>query len=69
MAWWHAFGHVREDIGNVWQLTVISPSPVPPEAAVTMAGGTWGEYLTSWDHEPSAAEKDAVTPEAYRDAG
>lgn len=66
--WWHAFGKVREEWGGVWQLTVVSPSTTPPaEVAERDTHDAWGPYLTSWDHEPSDAEKDAVTPEAYRD--
>lgn len=71
--WWHAFGRVREfprtdgkpaDIAH--QLTVVSPSPVPPARAVELAGGSWGTYLRSWDHEPSNREKEAVIPEEFR---
>lgn len=65
--WWHAYGMVREDWGGVWQLTVISPSTVPPEIAADLGADAWGPYLTSWDHEPTDAEKNEVTPEEYRD--
>jgi hypothetical protein len=53
----------------VWQLVVISPSTIPPEqtAADHPHVDAWGDYLTSWDHEPSDAEKEAVTPEEFRD--
>jgi hypothetical protein len=70
--WWHAFGRVRVLGGDeVWQLTVISPSTVPPEGvAEQLADRTadaWGDYLASWDHEPSDEEKDAVAPEDFRE--
>lgn len=71
-AWWHAFGRVRDDLGGCWQLVIISPSGTPPEEVKRFASGrevSWGDYLTSWDHEPSEAEKDAVTPAVYRDDG
>lgn len=75
--WWHAFGRVRtipvpgEAPAEVWQLTVISPSPMPPERVLAAlpdrAAAAWGDYLTSWDHEPTDDEKNAVTPPDYRD--
>jgi len=68
--WWHAFGRIRTDWGGeVWQLTVVSPSTVAPAAAAVLAadGRGGGDYLTSWDHEPTDAEKNAVTPPDYRD--
>ena len=69
--WWHAFGRVRTDWGGeVWQLTVVSPSGTPPDEVARFAAGreaAWGDYLTSWDHEPTDDEKAAVTPPDYRD--
>lgn len=66
--WWHAFGRVRDDIGGAYQLTVVSPSTVPPgELDTGRFAAAWGDYLTSWDHEPSDAEKDAAMPAEYRD--
>lgn len=64
--WWHAWSLVREDCGDVHQLTVIGPAEKGPETAETLGLDAWGRYVGSWDHEPSDAEKDAVTPEEYR---
>lgn len=75
--WWHAFGRGRDlaapgaEPAEVWQLVVISPSTVPPHevlsALAPRAIESWGDYLTSWDREPTEAEKDALTPAAFRD--
>lgn len=65
--WWHAFGRVRDEWGGIWQLTVVSPSTVAPAEAAALGAESWGPYLTSWDHEPTDEEKEAVTPEEFRD--
>ena len=65
--WWHAYGQVREDLDGCWQLVVVYPSPVPPAQASQWGSAAWGPWLASWDHAPSDAEKDAITPEEYRD--
>lgn len=71
--WWHAFGRVRNlapegaEPAEVWQLTVVSPSTVDPDRAAALGADAWGDYLTSWDHEPTDDEKNAVTPPDYRD--
>lgn len=57
--WWHAYGRIREDLG-AHQLTVIHDSPVSPRRAAELAAGAWGDYLTSWDHDPTEAERDAA---------
>lgn len=73
--WWHAFGRIREfprtdgqppDLAH--QLTVIGPALAGPGQAESMAAVSWGDYLTSWDHEPSNWEKNAVTPEEFQDS-
>lgn len=72
--WWHAFGRTREfpredgqapDVAH--QLTVIGPALAGPDQAESMSTLSWGDYLTSWDHPPSNAEKRAVTPEEFWD--
>lgn len=70
MSWWHAFGHVREDLGGCYQLVVYGGSDMGPdevqEIAPTLADQLGG-YLASWDHQPSELEKETVTPAEYRD--
>ena len=72
------FAAPGEEPAEAWQLTVISPSTTPPDqvtdaiqATDAMAGSTytesWGPYLTSWDHEPTEADKAALTPPQFRD--
>lgn len=64
--WWHAYGKVRDDLGGCWQLVVAGPASQGPDVAKTLdISGC--PYITSWDHQPSDAEKDAITPEEYRD--
>jgi hypothetical protein len=64
--WWHAYGAVREDLGGCWQLVVVGPAEKGPEVAQGMEFSGC-PYLASWDHHPSDAEKDEITPEEYRD--
>lgn len=64
--WWHAYGGVREDLGDCWELAVAGPAEQGPEVArgLHMAGQP---YLASWNHEPTDLEKEIVTPADYRD--
>lgn len=64
--WWHAYGKVRDDLGGCWQLVVVGPATAGPDVAAEIEMSDC-PYLTSWDHYPSDAEKDEVTPEDYRD--
>lgn len=75
--WWHAFGGLvdlaQDEHGNpapAWMMVKLCESTRPP--------GEWlGEplhhgtsllsHIGSWDHEPTKAEMNAVTPEEYRD--
>lgn len=71
--WWHAWGRVMgEDdyLPGCWSMVLIGPSGTPPEEVARFAAGravSWGEYLGSWDHAPSDAEQDEVTPVEFRD--
>jgi len=60
------------DYEGCWAAVILGPSHLPPEDAaittppddVTRLGLT---YMHTWDHEPSQAEKDALTPAEYLD--
>lgn len=73
--WAHAYGGVNED--KVWSLVVFEESEISPNGKtltgipvkeLTIPHGMGnGEltYLTSWDHTPSEAEKQEITPRIY----
>lgn len=73
--WWHAFGGVATSGAwkDCWALTVLGESTIPPggksadgtvlDENVVLKGCL--RYLTSWDHEPTEAEKDAITPPEF----
>ena len=67
--WWHAYGGVVEDFGGCWQLAVYGPGTASPKTASELDGPSGTRYLASWDHAPSDAEKDEITPEDYRADG
>lgn len=68
--WWHMYAGVVPAAGNAYCSIVAGPSEKGPEHAsqVSFAGEyTKLAYVTSFDHEPSEQEKEAHTPERYRD--
>jgi hypothetical protein len=74
--WWHAWGGILPDDADFgagcWATVVLGPSFRHPEEVplwerpenVTKLDL---KYLRSWDHHPSDEEKEALTPEEYRD--
>lgn len=67
--WWHAYGQVRADLGGCWHLVVYGGCTAAPKLAADpnmLAALGHGAYLGSWDHPPTEAEKDEVTPDEYR---
>ncbi len=73
--WWHTFGAEVEGLG--WVQMIVGPGSSGPDA-IGKSGhrlrdtsipyeGTELPYLTSWDHDPSEAEKESVQPEQYRE--
>lgn len=73
--WWHIFGG-EVDTGKLfdgdpngvigWASLIAGPSKKGPEEAKDFTIEDLG-YLGSYDHEPSEEEKEAWTPENYRD--
>lgn len=80
MTYWHAYQSEvpdltvsdQGDIGPALAFTVIGPSSTTPdETPSEYEGKAFGHeliytYVTSWDHEPTEQEKEAVQPEQYR---
>lgn len=71
--WWHAFGHVVPEGASQageWYLVIAERSDRAPDAEVRALelGPNKAPYLASWDHEPSQADKDFVTPQHLRRA-
>lgn len=78
--WWHAYQAEIPDLSEGDQgallpalcFTVIGPTPQPKEEAPrTHSGRILGhdltfQYVTTWDHQPSDEEKEAVQPTDYR---
>lgn len=65
-AYWHYFGGLVEDYGGAWAASLIGPTP--KQTAPASLGPPWDlAHLVTWDHEPSVAEKDAVTPWDHRE--
>jgi hypothetical protein len=67
-------GHDRP----AWVFVVVADSPVPPADPAVRTDYDWPHaggappapplpYLASWDHAPTDAERDAVTPPEYRE--
>ena len=71
--WWHAFGTIvpegQPEAGE-WYLVIAERSDRAPDAYVRelKLGPLDAPYLASWDHEPSQADKDFVTPAHLRRA-
>ena len=79
--WWHVYGGEIPDLavdedGNLcaaWQTTVFGESTKAPKDAradvpsVHGYGGGVLTYLASFDHAPTVAEQDALTPPRYRE--
>lgn len=72
--WWHAWGGVIliDEFEGDWATVILGPSIISPEEVestepVTEVTALGLNYLTTWDHEPSEAEKEKLIPEEYRD--
>lgn len=74
MSWWHSFGKVPDegDLAGLWVQVTLGPTAVEPDDPKLQQGVPvpvpgFGElqlpYLASFDHEPTAAEKDALESE------
>lgn len=74
--WWHVFG--GEMGTGVWATIMASESDLPPDDPKIAGGldlpdlvdkdGEWhAAHLHSFGYEPSEEEKDALTPERFRD--
>jgi hypothetical protein len=78
--WWHGYQAEVPDLsksddgslGPALAFTIIGDTPKPrEEMPPTYDGTVFGHeltfaYVTTWDHEPSDEEKEAVQPEQYR---
>lgn len=73
--WWHAWGGIMDEgteFEGCWATVVLGPSFVTPQEAVSTTPPDdvvrlGLEYLTTWDHEPTQAEKDSLELEEYWD--
>lgn len=70
--WWHVFGGVGTEgvLEGCWALLIGGESPAPPDEIDQHPEGLeWATYLGSFDHDPTDEEREAMTPEQYRDGG
>lgn len=80
--WWHVYGGEIDDLtelpdgslGAGWGQVTMGESTMPPSKVVEVLPeldvmDASLPYLKSFDHEPTRAEVDALTPEQYRDDG
>lgn len=70
--WWHVYGGVSGDVG--WVMVIAgesdqSPERVDNQITTALFSHTMTKYvlkhLASFEHEPTEAEKKALTPEEY----
>lgn len=73
--WWHVYGHVvpEGDFAGCWRMAILGEASIGP-GETTLTGETpettlidGMPWLGSLDHEPTDDEKNALTPEAFRD--
>jgi hypothetical protein len=74
--WWHVFGGVTKDScqwgGGHWAMVIVGETTMTIEAVKEQGPPGDGSdvdlaYLTSFDHDPTDEEREALMPEAYRD--